>query len=260
MDELRKMQLEIVSMIRNVDQLFKKNNIKYWLLAGSVLGSIRHKGFIPWDDDMDIAVMRCDFDKAEELLSEMELYIYEYAEKHIIPDAPIGHLHLVNDKYIIENSPTIDIFALDAIPEGKVEQYWFRFIAVIHHICVLRRPPENRGRINKVFCAILFKLIPNKIWDHIQRKSLCFIKKKGNRATEYIGNLWGDYGKKEYFRGEMFASSILSEFEGLRLPIPMHPDMYLKQLYRNYMELPPLEKRQPKHRSFENISTNEGMT
>ena len=84
MSEIREMQLEIVSMMKEVDALFTEHNIKYTLLGGSVLGSIRHNGFIPWDDDMDIGVLRKDFDQAEQLLSKNKKYVYETAEKHII--------------------------------------------------------------------------------------------------------------------------------------------------------------------------------
>ena len=155
MSEIREMQLEIVSMMKEVDALFTEHNIKYTLLGGSVLGAIRHNGFIPWDDDMDIGVLRKDFDQAEQLLSKNKKYVYEAAEKHIIPDAPIGHLHLVNEKYAIENSPTIDLFALDKVPSEKRARKRLRLIANLHHLSVLRLPPRNRGKIQRIIIKII---------------------------------------------------------------------------------------------------------
>ena len=249
MTSLREMQLEIVEMMKNLDKLLTENNIKYTLLGGSVLGAIRHSGFIPWDDDMDIGIMRQDFEKAEKLLSDFKPYLYETATKHIIPDAPMGHLHLVNDTIPIEMSPTIDIFALDYVPSEKKQQKKLRFIANIHHLAVLRRAPKNRGKLNKIVFGILLKIIPNKLWDIIQQKSL---KKIINYTQEkdMIGNIFGFWTEKEYFKSEIYENLENYKFENLELPIPKEYDFYLTQLYGDYMQLPPLEARKPKHKNF----------
>ena len=247
--KLREMQLEIVEMMKNLDKLFAENNIKYTLLGGSVLGAIRHKGFIPWDDDMDIGILRQDFERAEELLSNFKPYVYETSTKHIIPDAPTGHLHLVNDTIPIEMSPTIDIFALDYVPSEKKEQKKLRLIANIHHLAVLRRAPQNRGKLNKIVFGILLKIIPNKLWDTIQKETL---NKIINYAKEkdMIGNIFGYWTEKEYFKSEIYENLEKYTFENLELPIPKEYDFYLTQLYGDYMQLPPLEARKPKHKNL----------
>ena len=250
MSEIIEMQLCIIEMIKTIDNVFRENDIEYVLLGGSVLGAIRHKGFIPWDDDIDIGIMRKDFSRAEKLLSSLESYTYEFAESHIIPDAPTGHLHLVNQQYPINNSPTIDVFALDGVPKSKFSRKIFRIIANIHHFSVLRQPPKNRGTFSKYLIKILLFLFPKKILDIIQKKSLMLILKLGKKNMEYTGNIWGYWTEKEYFKTEVYKEIIFTEFENLQLPIPSQYDLYLTQLYGNYMELPPVEKRVPKHRSF----------
>lgn len=246
---IREMQLDIVEMMKDLDILFEKNGIKYTLLGGSVLGAIRHKGFIPWDDDMDIGVFREDFEKAEELLSTFKPYTYETTTRHIIPDAPIGHLHLVNEKYPIGMSPTIDIFALDYVPSEKKEQKKLRFIANIHHLAVLRRAPQNRGKLNRFVFGVLIKIIPNKLWDRIQTKSLNKIINY-TKSKNMIGNIFGFWTEKEYFMSEIYENLEKYQFENLLLPIPKEYDLYLTQLYGDYMQLPPVEKRVPKHKNF----------
>lgn len=250
MTEIRKMQLEIVKMISEVDSLFKSNSIKYTLLGGSVLGAVRHKGFIPWDDDMDIGVFRSDFEKVENLLSNFNPFVYEPAEKHIVSDAPIGHLHIVNDKYKIENSPTIDVFALDNVPSDEYSRKKLRFQANIHHLAVLRRAPEHRGRVKRLAVQILLKIVSQNKWDKIQKKSFEKIMKLCSKKTGYVGNIWGFWTEKEYFPEIIYENLTEHDFENLRLPIPADFDTYLSQMYGNYMELPPLERRVPKHRSF----------
>lgn len=246
---IREMQHDIVEMMNDLDKLFEKNGIKYTLLGGSVLGAIRHKGFIPWDDDMDIGVLREDFEKTEELLSSFKPYTYETTTKHIIPDAPIGHLHLVNEKYPIEMSPTIDIFALDYVPSEKKEQKKLRLIANIHHLSVLRRAPQNRGKLNRFIFGMLLKIIPNKMWDRIQKKSLNKIINY-TKEKNMIGNIFGFWTEKEYFKSEIYENIEKTQFENLQLPIPKEYDFYLTQLYGDYMQLPPVEKRVPKHKKF----------
>lgn len=250
MTEIRKMQLEIVKMISEVDKLFKLNDIKYTLLGGSVLGAVRHNGFIPWDDDMDIGVLRSDFEKVENLLSDLKPFVYERAENHIVPDAPIGHLHIVNDEYKIENSPTIDVFALDNVPEDEKSRKKLRFYANIHHLAVLRKAPEHRGNLKRLAVQILLKVISKNQWDKIQNKSFEKIMTLCHEKTGFIGNIWGFWTEKEYFSENIYKNLAEHDFENLKLPIPANFDTYLLQMYGKYMELPPPEKRVPKHRSL----------
>lgn len=250
MNKIRKMQLEIVKMVSDIDSLFKENGIKYFLVGGSVLGSIRHKGFIPWDDDMDIAVSRTDFDKVEQLLSKMKKYVYEFSNKHIVPDGPIGHLHLVNDEYPIENSPTIDVFALDGA--GGTEKEWKkqRSIANWYHLAILGRPAKNRGILKKIITRILLNCIPKCLWKKIEQYSFNKILEYDVTVAPCITNLFGAWGYKEFFERKMFETQVMGEFEGLFLPLPAQPHEYLTQMYGDYMQLPPLEARKPKHKNF----------
>lgn len=250
MTDIREMQLEIVKMMEKVDSLFSDNGISYTLLGGSVLGAVRHKGFIPWDDDMDIGVFRNDFDNAEKLLSQMSEYVYEPAEKHVVPDAPIGHLHLVNDKYPIENSPTIDVFALDKVPSDEKSRKRLRRVANLHHLCVLRKTPKNRGIIKRITVSVLLHIIPNCIWNRLQKYSLRKIEGLNEFNFSFIGNIFGAWTEREYFDALIYKETERIQFENLQLPCPKQFDLYLMQMYGNYMQLPPKEKQVPKHREF----------
>ena len=251
MTNLRDTQLEMVKMVAEVDKLFKENGIKYTLLGGSVLGAIRHKGFIPWDDDMDIAVWRKDFEKAENLLSNLKNYTYEFAQKHIIPDAPTGHLRLINEKYPIELSPNIDFFALDKVPSDKKERKKVQFMANIFHATVYRKPPKNRGKFNKFIFTIFFGIAPNFVLDILQNLSYKYMLNLQNKNYENLGNIFGAYSLKEDFKAEIYENLTLAEFENLKLPIPKDYDFYLTQMYGDYMKLPPIEQQKPKHKKID---------
>lgn len=247
MSRLREMQLEIVKMIEKVDMLFRENNIQYFIIGGSVLGAVRHKGFIPWDDDMDIGIKRSDFQKAEALLLTLKEYVYETTEKHIIPDGPTGHIHLINEKYPIEKSPTIDVFALDGVPEEPKQWKKLRIAATWYHLAILNRPALNRGFLKKLVSQLCLKCIPKFIWKMIKTECYKKITSYNIESAPYITNIFGIYGSKEFFPRIMFDSITYGEFEGLKLPMPANPHEYLTQIYGNYMELPPIEKRIPKH-------------
>lgn len=246
--ELKEMQMHMLHMLKEVDALFKANNIFYVLVGGSVLGAVRHNGFIPWDDDVDICILRKDCEKAEQLLSNMTDYLYEPIEKHIIPDGPAGHLHLVNKKYKLENSPTLDFFTLDKVPaETDVKRTRkFMFNANVHHLCVYRRPPKNRGIKNKIILGTFLFFTPNFILNILQKNTLKKMLNADVGDSDWLGNVF--QGQKEFFPSEIYTDIIIHKFEDAEFPIPRQYDIYLKKLYGNYMELPPVEDRRPKHK------------
>jgi lipopolysaccharide cholinephosphotransferase len=244
------MQQKLLEMLICVDKLFKKNNIHYCLIGGSVLGSIRHKGFIPWDDDIDIGILRKDFTKAEELLLKLNNYIYEPVENHIIRNAPIGQLHYIDDYYTIVNSPTIDCFPLDRVPNNKLLRKLQFFFVNVYHLCLYRQKSKNRGFFMNFLSGAIIFLSPNKLLDFYQNIAFKIITHWEGNISYDLANIFGDKGYKEIFDKRMFEELRLEIFEGLLFPIPSNPDIYLTALYGNYMELPPLEERQSKHHIF----------
>ena len=94
---LKELQQRLVEMLSSFQKFTQQNGMIFFLVGGSALGAVRHQGFIPWDDDVDIAMMREDFEKMEYLMSlqhdRLGEFIYSPVEKHMIPDAPIGYLY-----------------------------------------------------------------------------------------------------------------------------------------------------------------------
>ena len=249
MTELRKTQLVMLSMMKEVDELFKKNDIHYMLLGGSVLGAVRHNGFIPWDDDIDVGVLRKDFEKAECLLGALPQYHYEAAEKHSIPQGPFGHLYFFGNGYTFENAPTIDFFSIDAVPNVKNKKLMrpFMFWARMHHLCVYRKIPKNHGVMAKVIIGAALFLIPNFIWDRLQVLSL---KKVFENKAQYdwLGNIW--QGINEFFPPKIYLELKDHVFEDMCFPIPKDFETYLTSLYGDWRQLPPESERVPKHKKI----------
>ncbi|MBP3206810.1 MAG: LicD family protein [Campylobacter sp.] len=114
-----------------------------------------------------------------------------------------------------------------------------------------RKPPKNRGKFNKFIFTIFFAITPNFVLDILENLSYKYILNLQNKNYENLGNMFGAYNIKEDFKAEIYENLTFAKFENLELPIPKNYDFYLTQLYGDYMKLPPIEKRVPKHKKIE---------
>lgn len=249
MSDLRKFQLRLLEMLEIVDKIFKENQLQYFLLGGSALGAIRHKGFIPWDDDIDIGLYRKDFERMEEIIQRnlpMNLLYCKIGENKI-PNAPIGYLYdISNSEKSLDKVPTIDIFAIDNVPNNKIIERIQNIFAKVYNLCIYKKPARNRGKIAYFFTKMILGIFPNFLLSYLEKVSKKIIVSYKNKNTKYVNNLFG--ANLEKVRKEVMGKGILKEFENKFFPIPELYDEYLTTLYGNYMELPNKKNQQPKHK------------
>lgn len=260
------LQKKLLGLLKEVDSICNKNNIVYCLLGGSVLGAIRHNGFIPWDDDIDIGIPRKDYDRflkiAPSLLPEW-CEVVTYKNKI---DSHIYHWCKVEDKSTTlvvewqkhlkkEGGVFIDVFPLDGAPRikwvrklhHKIAYFWGRQLGFFMYSDFARL----QGKIfnnRYVWCKWLFSLFYTSFF----RKVIHFIteltlKLYNSVRNPYCANYLGEYGIKECFNKNIILPTIKYKFEDGNYPIPNNYDFYLTQLYGDYMQLPPVEKRQSLH-------------
>lgn len=253
-DVLRQFQLEELKLLKEISRELQANNIDFYVIGGCSIGALRHKGFIPWDDDVDIAVMRKDFDRTEEVLSKVGgTMLYDPVESHKIPDAPLGHAYMLCDKPL-EDSPRIDVFAIDNVPDSKLSRKYQKLCALIYHVCILRRPAENRGKLKKALTYAICNFVPKFMLDWLQRLSYKGLTKWQLSETEYVSNIFGVSGDRETVPKSYFGTPRFVPFEDTLVPIAEKAEEYNTHIYGDFMELPPEEKRVPSH--FSNL-TNE---
>lgn len=252
MTELRKFQLRTLKILIEVDEFLKTNKLQYFLLYGTTLGAVRHKGFIPWDDDIDIGLYRKDFEKMEEIIVGKlpKKLLYCRIGENKFPDAPIGYLYdISNKKERLKDAPKVDIFVIDNVPQNKILRNIQRVFVYIYHLCVYRRAAKNKGKLLYCITKLIITIIPNTFLDIIQRISKKVITYWNKNETKYVGNLLAGSGERKDVRLRAdFRNGVLFTFEGREYIIPKNYDKYLTQLYGNYMSFPPLEEQKPSHK------------
>lgn len=248
-NKLREFQIKLIKMLDEIDKIFKENNLTYFLLGGSVLGAIRHKGIIPWDDDIDIGLYRKDFERMEKIILKYlpkELMYSKIGENKTIR-GPIGLIYDISDKNLpLEKVPTIDIFPIDSVPDNFILKKVQDNFAKIYHLSVCQRSAKNRGKISFILSKGILFLLPKwilKLLELLSKKIIIFWQ---NKDTKRVNNIYG--ANKECVRKECMGNPIYKEFEGKLYPIPELYDEYLKCLYGDYMIIPSRQKRIPKHK------------
>ena len=251
---LNKLQQEELLILKKVDYVCKKNNINYFLVGGTLLGTVRHKGFIPWDDDLDIGMLRKDFNKflnvcQDELGDQFLLDWFSTNKNYWLPFAKIRLKNTIYQEYYMQNNCELmgiwlDIFPIDNASKkhNNWQKFQFFFTMILKFALA-----EKQGitMINNKFKRILLKtfcLLPKRFILWLQLKIMTFNK---NDNSKYLINLGSQYGykKQTHLREKYFPVKEL-EFNGKKYPVPNDYDYVLTKIYGpNYMELPPLEKR-----------------
>ena len=249
LDKLHKVELEI---LEDFVKICDEHHLTYFLTGGSMLGAVRHSGFIPWDDDIDIGMPRKDYDEfmkigQEALGDKYYLDSFETNKKCYLPFAKIKMNGTVFDESIsshIDNHKgiCIDIFSFDNVTDLKK----FRLVKVLiirtivdtmYYRVGIRKFKDLRHKFLSLCCCILPRRVMMKYQRHLMR-----LNKNDN--SEYIAPLSGcqPYIKEVQPRKVILPVKKI-KFEGKDYNGMQDPDTYLKGIYGKYMELPPVEKR-----------------
>ncbi|MGY5266005.1 LicD family protein [Paraclostridium bifermentans] len=248
---LRKYQLTIVEMMKIVDKVCRDNEITYWIDSGTLLGAVRHKGFIPWDDDSDICMPRKDYNKFISII-EKELpkqIVYEYKESNTWYQSGIdiqpGFIKLYYlDKFKSFDRSLkgdfkgvfIDIFPVDSVDENMCSNVIYKYISKLTRI-KHKNPSSIKDKIRNKFQNIGLE----NLWI---RKS-AYLESKG-KDEFFVYGIETLFAERKYMQKKEDIYPLREiVFENYKFYAPNNTDSYLLKLYGNYMELPPVEERLP---------------
>ena len=256
--QLKKLQRAILLITDEVDRICTKNHIKYSLIGGSMLGAIRHKGFIPWDDDMDIGMLRQDYERfleicKTELKEEFDLQTNENDPFYVYGFAKI----LLKDTYLVQfghektksrKGVFVDIFPFDNVPEdfnkrkkqGKRNYLYIKMLERKFTARSLKGLPFKKKLAFKTLDVMNVFCSQQKLVQKLNSNMIIY----NQSSTDYICNLSGYYGyERETIPARYFEKLIQVPFEDRTYYIMADYDTYLTHIYKDYMKLPPIEQR-----------------
>lgn len=249
MDELKGLHGCLLNLMVEIDKIAKENNIKYTLMGGSLIGAIRHDGFIPWDDDMDIGMLYPDYMKFIEVLKNLN-HPWITFDYHDSKDYEEQFMKVYDSRTTLKEEKSnrtkgvfVDVFPI--IPIGNTYRQAKRRFIYDNVLKMTRYNKTNNSHSSKLkmlvyrFVGIFYTT--NGLTKKIQKKRKYFASHDYKFYSDPDGALIGIVDKK------YFDSFIYHKFEDTEFMIIKEYDGYLRHIFGDYMQLPPKEKQHPGH-------------
>jgi len=246
---VKKLQQAQKTILLELDRVCCKLELPYCLAFGSSLGAVRHHGFIPWDDDIDVYMRIQDLEKLQE---NSDLFKDGYFLQHHESDPEYGlmitrlrdsNTTLIEKTEInrdINHGIFIDIYPLFDSPRGGWAAKRLVVASMVYRLMLYGVVPQNRGIIMKMGSTVLLKVISKKARQKLIKHA--YRTMKSSAYTGYISSLYGDEENIRYPEKWFFPVKRVP-FEDIEVPVEANTDEYLKLTYGDYMQLPPPEKR-----------------
>ena len=245
----QKLVLDIYKMF---SQICNKRHIRYWVTGGTVLGAVRHKGFIPWDDDMDVALARKDLDDLVRDFYDLfppyyKLYWSPRGQQYRIVDTRHKVEIDENSEGIFEAGQEVylylDIQPFDGVPDCIFSRIIHSCIVMFWRSCLKLKDKSRLRKKRKmveriiIFVFSLFSFALPKT-SYLEKKYDEAMRKYDFCQCNYIADFVGRYLFKDIYPKKWWEPSIELAFEDITVPIPNNYDAYLSRIYGNYMEIP----------------------
>lgn len=251
--QLKKTLLEMLSWFHN---FCIENDLKYFAVGGTLLGAVRHKGFIPWDDDIDLGMPREDYKKLEKLIGNKENGKYYFETPNTTRKGyyyTYGKL-FDTDTTLVENSRDklpmgvyIDIFPFDGVGETKEEAIkYLSSVKKLQDLLAVRVSGIRKGRsFYKNAAVAVARIIPSFLFNDkkLLKKIDSICSGKNFNDSKYVANMNGAWGLREITTREIVGTPKLYDFENIKIYGIEDYDAYLTGVYGNWRQLPPEEKR-----------------
>jgi lipopolysaccharide cholinephosphotransferase len=259
--EIRQLQEKSFEILLYLKNFCDKYNIRFFLIGGSCIGALRHQGFIPWDDDIDVMMLREEYERFHilwEKYGDHKNYSLCRTSKEKNYHQPTSTFKNNNTTFINQHSKNedinhgiyIDIGPLDYRPNSKILRFIQAIFAMSFSLFNSQRLPNSQGKTLRLLTKIILTLIPFKniryyIWKYSEKQMTKYKLEECKYVSEMV---IGPKAIKRLLPKEWFTKTKLLKFEGYDMPIPDGAEQWMTMAFGNYMEYPPVEERKPKHK------------
>lgn len=253
--EAQMIELQIFKVFEGICQ---RHNLRYYFIGGTLIGVLRHKGFIPWDDDIDIGMPRNDYDKFIDLMGKECPNGYSVCDKDSDTSWNFNFVQFVDNQAVADiymnEEPRrahlwVDVFPLDGLPSNIVRRYihmkhvlMYRYLVQIAHIRTqvdthkVGRPWYEKVALRFFSIVPVGKLLNSRaLLSRMER----VLRKFNFDKSSYVGNLLGKYREKEVVPYSYFGEPVELPFEDIMVKCPAECHKLQTKLYGDYMKLPP---------------------
>lgn len=259
MTDIKEVQSHLLGILENFNEFCQANELRYYLLGGTLLGAVRHKGFIPWDDDIDIGMPRDDYEKlVQKFNNNLCQGRYEIEEYRLNKDFVYPFVKMYDTQTTVRlNFVTpftrgvfIDIFPIDGTYQSVIAQR-MHLISIKSTVSLILHkkkayPFTSCKRIK--LKRFMLRLVTVCFSSKRMHKSLNWLlARKSFDDSGYVGNLLGAWGEREIVPRYLFKYGRTKEFCGKHYSVPTYYHEYLKNIYGSYEKLPPADKQKASH-------------
>lgn len=246
---LRDIQLAEFALLKKFDDFCKIHGLRYSLAYGTLLGAVRHKGFIPWDDDLDVTMPRPDYDKLQELASLLPSHTAlqsAYNSNLVSPFMKLVDTRIMMQEPVykgVENEYLwVDIFPLDGA-DADTEEIGRRLSAVNKMMAKCRRLDLNHSASDGLFKSLARKVCrlasgPGRYFDRIKDSIDEIVGMDDYESCDFVTPYFDGLSTPLVYRKQDVENTVLMEFEGSQFPVMSCWEYHLKSNYGDYMKIP----------------------
>lgn len=257
---LRELQLKQLDMLKYFRDFCQKNNLQFYLIGGCLIGALRNKGFVPWDDDVDVLMPRDDYEKLYRLWHEQSadgrFRLLKTDDNMFtgnifitITDTNYTLVKANQTEVDIPHGLVMDVFPLDVCPDGRFARKMQYIWTMLYSLFLAQVVPEKHGGVVGLGSKILLsvfrdKKLRNKIWRFCEKKMTKYKLPENKCVTELCS---GPHWMKIEYPKHIYDDVDYVTFEGLEMPCMSGYDEYLTMVFGDYMKEPPKEEQVPHH-------------